>query len=71
MTFFLDRPGATGTARVAYEVRGDGPLVVTVPGMGDLRSADAGLADALVADGYRVATLELRGAWLLALRPRR
>ncbi|MBN9139933.1 MAG: alpha/beta hydrolase [Micrococcales bacterium] len=61
MTSFLDRPTATRTARVAYEVRGDGPLVVTVPGMGDLRSADAGLADALVADGYRVATLELRG----------
>jgi pimeloyl-ACP methyl ester carboxylesterase len=60
---FLDRPlGAGGaTGRVAYELRGDGPLVVTVPGMGDLRSADAALAEALVADGFRVATLDLRG----------
>jgi pimeloyl-ACP methyl ester carboxylesterase len=60
---FLDRPLGTGSARgrVAYELRGDGPLVVTVPGMGDLRSADAALAEALAADGFRVATLELRG----------
>ncbi|PZQ88162.1 MAG: alpha/beta hydrolase [Leifsonia xyli] len=61
MTSFLDRPTARGTARVAYQVRGDGPLVVTVPGMGDLRSADAALAEALVADGFRVASLDLRG----------
>lgn len=61
---FLTRPlsGAGGaTGRVAYELRGEGPLVVTAPGMGDLRSADTALADALVADGFRVATLELRG----------
>jgi pimeloyl-ACP methyl ester carboxylesterase len=61
---FLTRPlSATADAvgRVAYEVRGDGPLVVTAPGMGDLRSADTALAEALVADGFRVATLDLRG----------
>jgi pimeloyl-ACP methyl ester carboxylesterase len=61
---FLTRPlSATADAvgRVAYEVRGDGPLVVTAPGMGDLRSADTALAEALVADGLRVATLDLRG----------
>jgi pimeloyl-ACP methyl ester carboxylesterase len=61
MTSFLTRPTASGTARIAYEIRGEGPLVVTVPGMGDLRSADAGLAEALAASGFRVATLDLRG----------
>ncbi|MFT4030684.1 MAG: alpha/beta hydrolase [Protaetiibacter sp.] len=61
MTFFLTRPTAAGSARVAYEVRGEGALVVTVPGMGDLRSADAALADALASDGFRVAMLDLRG----------
>lgn len=60
MTSFLTRPTTTGTARLAYEVRGDGPLVVTIPGMGDLRSADAGLAEALAADGFRVACLDQR-----------
>lgn len=60
---FLPRPLGIGAAigRVAYELRGEGPLVVTVPGMGDLRSADAGLAEALAADGFRVASLDLRG----------
>lgn len=60
MTSFLPRPTAAGSARLAYEVRGDGPLVVTMPGMGDLRSADAALVDALVADGFRVASLDQR-----------
>jgi len=59
---FLDRPLGDGSiGRVAYELRGDGPLVVTVPGMGDVRSADTGLAEALAADGLRVASLDLRG----------
>lgn len=61
MTSFIERPDATGSRRVAYEVRGDGPLVVTVPGMGDLRSTDHELVDALVADGFRVASIDLRG----------
>src|SRR6478752_5516138 len=61
MTSTIDRPDTSGSRRVAYELRGDGPLVVTIPGMGDLRSADAQLADALIADGFRVATLDLRG----------
>ena len=61
MTSFIDRPDTAGSRRVAYEVRGDGPLVVTVPGMGDLRSADHELVDALVADGFRVASIDLRG----------
>jgi len=56
-TSYLDRPGG----RIAYEVTGDGPLVVLVPGMGDLRASYRMLAPALVASGYRVATTDLRG----------
>lgn len=56
-TQFLDRPGG----RIAYDVAGDGPLVVAVPGMGDLRSAYRAVAPALVDAGYRVATMDLRG----------
>ncbi len=53
----LPRPGGT----LAYDVRGAGPLVVCVPGMGDTRRDYDALADALVAAGHRVATLDLRG----------
>jgi pimeloyl-ACP methyl ester carboxylesterase len=54
---YLDRP----EGRVGYEVSGDGPLVVLVPGMGDLRSAYRFLAPALRDGGYRVACTDLRG----------
>lgn len=47
--------------RIAYDVTGDGPLVVGVPGMGDLRSAYRHTVPALVAAGFRVATFDLRG----------
>jgi len=47
--------------RIAYEVAGDGPLVVLVPGMGDLRAAYRFLAPALREVGYRVACTDLRG----------
>ena len=56
-TRFLARPGG----RIAYDVTGDGPLVVCVPGMGDLRSTWRHQVPALVAAGYRVATMDLRG----------
>ena len=56
-TRFLVRPGG----RIAYDIAGEGPLVVAVPGMGDLRSAYRALAPELVAAGYRVATMDLRG----------
>lgn len=54
---YLDR----GEGRIAYEVRGEGPLVVCVPGMGDLRSTFRFTVPALVDAGYRVAAMDLRG----------
>jgi pimeloyl-ACP methyl ester carboxylesterase len=56
-TRYLDRPGG----RLGYDVQGEGPLVLAVPGMGDLRSSYRFLAPQLVASGYRVATVDLRG----------
>src|ERR1700724_4813160 len=47
--------------RVAYDVDGAGPLVVLVPGMGDLRGAYRFLAPPLRETGYRVACTDLRG----------
>ena len=46
---------------VAYEIAGAGPLVVCVPGMGDLRSTWRHLAPTLIATGHRVALMDLRG----------
>ena len=56
-TSYLSRP----EGRVAYDVAGNGPLVVLVPGMGDLRAAYRFLAPALRDAGYRVASSDLRG----------
>lgn len=56
-TRFLDRD----EGRIAYEITGDGPLVVAVPGMGDLRGTFRHLAPALVEAGFRVAAMDLRG----------
>jgi len=57
MTEFLEADGG----RIAYDVTGDGPLVVLSHGMGDTRTAFRFLAPKLVAAGYRVATADLRG----------
>jgi pimeloyl-ACP methyl ester carboxylesterase len=56
-TLFLTRK----EGRIGYEIDGHGPLVVLVPGMGDLRSTYRFLAPALVAAGFRVASTDLRG----------
>lgn len=56
-TQFLNRD----QGRLAYDVAGQGPLIVAVPGMGDLRSTYRFLTPALLAAGYRVATFDLRG----------
>lgn len=47
--------------RIAYEVTGEGPLIVLAHGMGDNRAAYRGTAALLVAAGYRVAATDLRG----------
>lgn len=47
--------------RLAVEVRGQGPLVVCSPAMGDERDAFEPLAGRLVTAGYRVALVDLRG----------
>ena len=47
--------------RIAYEVTGEGPLVVCVPGMGDVRQIFRHTVPALAAAGYRVAAMDLRG----------
>lgn len=53
---YLERP----QGRVSFTVEGAGPLVVAVPGMGDLRSSYRELVAPLVAAGYRVAVTDLR-----------
>jgi pimeloyl-ACP methyl ester carboxylesterase len=54
---YLPRP----EGRIAYSIEGSGPLVVAVPGMGDLRSSYRELVTPLTAAGYRVAVMDLRG----------
>jgi pimeloyl-ACP methyl ester carboxylesterase len=56
-TRFLARP----EGRIAYDVAGNGPLVVLVPGMGDLRLTYRFMTPVLVGAGYRVACTDLRG----------
>ncbi|WP_226654455.1 alpha/beta fold hydrolase [Leifsonia sp. LS1] len=53
---FLQRP----EGRISYTVEGSGPLVVAVPGMGDLRSSYRELVGPLVDAGLRVAVTDLR-----------
>jgi pimeloyl-ACP methyl ester carboxylesterase len=47
--------------RIAYEVMGQGPLIVLSHGIGDLRQSYRFLAPLLVGAGYRVANANLRG----------
>ena len=57
VTEFLQVDGG----RIAYDVAGDGPLVVLSHGMGDTRSCWRFLTPQLMKAGYRVATPDLRG----------
>ena len=57
MTQTLDIDGGT----IAYDLSGEGPLVVLAHGMGDSRHSYRFVAPALVAAGYRVANVDLRG----------
>jgi pimeloyl-ACP methyl ester carboxylesterase len=47
--------------RIAYDVTGEGPLVVLSHGMGDTRSCWRFLTPKLIKAGYRVARVDLRG----------
>ncbi|MCO8275353.1 alpha/beta hydrolase [Actinoplanes sp. TRM 88003] len=58
MTEFLTVDGGT----IAYEITGAGPLVVLAHGMGDSRESYRFVVPQLVAAGYRVADVDLRGA---------
>ncbi|MCX4783778.1 alpha/beta fold hydrolase [Streptomyces sp. NBC_01264] len=57
MTEFLSIDGG----QLAYEVTGEGPLVLLAHGMGDNRAAYRETAALLVSAGYRVASTDLRG----------
>jgi pimeloyl-ACP methyl ester carboxylesterase len=56
-TQYLQIPGG----QIAFDDQGTGPLVLCAPGMGDLRSEYRFLGPQLVAAGYRVVTMDLRG----------
>lgn len=57
MTEFLQIDGG----QIAYDVTGEGPLVVLSHGIGDRRESFRHLAPLLIKAGYRVATVDLRG----------
>jgi pimeloyl-ACP methyl ester carboxylesterase len=57
MTEFLTVDGGT----LAYDLTGEGPLVVLAHGIGDSRHSYRFVAPALTAAGYRVANVDLRG----------
>jgi pimeloyl-ACP methyl ester carboxylesterase len=50
-----------GANTIAYDVTGDGPLVVLAHGIGDSRHSYRFLVPGLVAAGYRVANVDIRG----------
>jgi pimeloyl-ACP methyl ester carboxylesterase len=57
-TQYLDSP----SGRIAFDdTKGNGPLVIAVPGMGDVREEYRYLTPFLVAGGYRVVTVDVRG----------
>jgi len=47
--------------QIAYDVEGDGPLVICVPSLGDLRGEYRFLRPILIEAGFRVATMDVRG----------
>jgi pimeloyl-ACP methyl ester carboxylesterase len=57
VTEYLNIDGNT----IAYDVAGEGPLAVLAHGMGDSRHSYRFIAPALVAAGYRVANVDIRG----------
>ena len=57
MSEFLDIKGG----RIAYDVTGEGPLIVLSHGIGDRRQVFRFLAPELVRAGFRVAAADMRG----------
>ncbi|WP_159617926.1 alpha/beta fold hydrolase [Arthrobacter zhaoguopingii] len=57
MTEHMSTPEGT----IAYELSGEGPLVILAHGIGDSRHSYRFIAPALVAAGYRVANMDIRG----------
>ena len=57
MTEFLELDGG----RLAYDVTGEGPLIVLAHGMGDNRAAYREVATLLAGAGYRVTCVDQRG----------
>ncbi|MEV4276290.1 alpha/beta fold hydrolase [Actinoplanes xinjiangensis] len=57
MTDYMSIAGGT----IAYDLAGEGPLVVLAHGMGDSRHSYRFVVPALVAAGYRVANVDIRG----------
>lgn len=47
--------------RIAYDDTGEGPVVICVPSMGDVRARYRFLRPRLLAAGFRVVTMDLRG----------
>ncbi len=56
-TQFLQQPDGT----IAYDVTGEGPLVICSPSMGDLRAEYRYLAPQLAEAGFRAACMDVRG----------
>jgi pimeloyl-ACP methyl ester carboxylesterase len=56
-THYLERP----TGKIAYDDAGGGPLVICVPSMGDLRGEFRFLISQIIAAGYRVISVDVRG----------
>jgi pimeloyl-ACP methyl ester carboxylesterase len=53
---------AVDGGRIAYDdTGGNGPLILAIPGMGDLRSEYRLLRPALMRAGYRIVTMDVRG----------
>ena len=50
-----------GGGRIAYDEAGEGPLVVCVPSLGDVRGEYRFLVPQLVSAGYRVVSMDVRG----------
>lgn len=54
---FVEVPGG----KLSYDVAGEGPVMLCLPGMGDTRRVYERFAPAMVEAGYRVITTDLRG----------